>query len=133
MTQENGIKRLKAALMFSIIVDLCYGIGFFIVPGMLSAMAGGTPVEHGWVRWGGALLLALAAGGISVYREPSHQHAMVMTLTAAALLAGLAHAYTLLFENYSINTSFILLPCVVALVLFGVLLWASQGVRTILE
>lgn len=132
MAQDNGLNRLKTALVLFIMVDIFYGIVFFITPGIASAIAGGAPVENGWIRWSGGILLGLAVGGISAYRDPSHQRAMITALTATALLSGLAHAYALLFETYSMQTWVILLSCVVSFVGFGVMLWARQGAKDIL-
>jgi hypothetical protein len=133
MSQNDGLKKLKAALLFAIIVDLFYGIAFFVAPGLMSELAGGTPVEHGWLRWSGGVLLGFAGGAIQTYRDPAKQKSMITALTSAPLLSGLAFAYTLLFENYSIHTWFILVPCVVVFALFGVMLWARQGAKEILE
>lgn len=73
MSQDEGLKKLKAALVFSILINLVYGIGFFITPWILRDMAGGNPVELGWIRWSGGVLLALAVGGIQAYQNPSGQ------------------------------------------------------------
>lgn len=133
MSQNEGVRRLKAGLMFSIIVHVFYGIGFFIMPGLLRDMAGGTPVELGWIRWAGGMMLSLAVGGIQAYRNPAHQSSMVMTLTVAPLLIGLGLLYPLLFEAYSVHTWFIAAPCVVAFAVFVVMLWARSGAKEILE
>ncbi len=133
MSQENGIGKLKGALIFSIVVNLFYGIAFLIAPGLLSAIAGGTPVEHGWIRWSGGALLALGVGGIQAYRNPAHQISMITTLTVAPLLIGLGLLHPLLFENYSVHTWFIVIPCVVSFALFTAMLWARQGAKDILK
>ncbi len=132
MSPNNGLKKLKAALMFTIIVNLFYGIALFVTPGFMSEIAGGTPVEHGWLRWSGGVLIALAVGGLHAYRNPGNQKSLVLLLTVAPLLSGLAFAYTLLFENYTIHTWFILVPCVVAFAMFAAMMWARQGSKEIL-
>ncbi len=132
MPPNNGLKKLKAALMFTIIVNLFYGIALFVTPGLMSEIAGGTPVEHGWLRWSGGVLIALAVGGLQAYRNPLHQKSIVMLLTVAPLLSGLAFAYTLLFENYTIHSWFILVPCILVFAMFAVLMWARQGAKEIL-
>jgi hypothetical protein len=133
MSKNNGIKKVKAAITFSILVNAVYGLAFFIAPGMMSAMAGGTPVENGWLRWSGGILLGFAAGGIHAYRDPGHQKSMITAMTFAPLCAGLALLYTLLAETYSVRTWFILFPCIVLFALFGVTLWARQGAKEVLE
>jgi hypothetical protein len=133
MTQNNGVQKLKAALVFSIIVNLFYGFSFFVTPGVLRDMAGGTPVELGWIRWAGGILLALAVGGIQAYRDPIDQRSMITTLTLAPLLIGLGLLFPLLFETYSVHTWFIATPCVIVFAMFGVMLWARQGAKEILD
>jgi hypothetical protein len=133
MSPNNGTKRLKAALLFSIVVHVFYGIGFFVIPGILRDLAGGTPVELGWIRWAGGMMLSLAVGGIQAYRNPAHQSSMITTLTVAPLLVGLGLLYPLLFENYSIHAWFIAVPCVIAFAVFVVMMWARQGAKEILK
>ncbi len=133
MSQNNGIQKLRAALLLTFIVDFFYGIGFFVAPGYLSEIAGGTPVEHGWVRWAGGTLIGIALGALQAYRNPAHQKSLILLLTMAPLFTGLAFVYTLLFETYSIHTWFILVPCIVVFVMFAAMMWARQGVREILE
>ncbi len=132
MSQNDGIKKLKTGLAFSIVVHVFYGVGFFIMPGLLRDMAGGTPVELGWIRWAGGMMLSLAVGGILAYRNPMHQSAMVSTLTVAPLLIGLGLLYPLLFETYSVHTWFIAVPCVVSFAVLLVMLWARSGAKEIL-
>lgn len=133
MIQNNGLKKLKAALLFSIIVNMFYGFSFFVTPGALRDMAGGTPVELGWIRWAGGMLLALAVGGILAYRDPTDQRSMITTLTLAPLLTGLGLLFPLLFETYSVHTWFIAIPCVITFALFTIMLWASQAAKKILD
>jgi len=132
MAQNSAVQKLKAALMLTIIFDLFYGVGLFVVPGLLSAIAGGTPVEHGWIRWAGGVLIGLAVGAMQAYRNPAGQRSIITLLTMTSLLAGLAFVYTLLFETYSIHTWFIVVPCVGVFVIFAALLWARQGAKEIL-
>ncbi len=133
MSPNDGVQKLKCALMFSILVNAVYGIAFLITPGILTNMAGGNPVELGWIRWSGGVLLALASGGIQTYRNPAHQRSMVTTLTVAPILTSLGLLYPLLFEKYSVHTWFILMPCVVAFALFIVMVWGRQGAKEILD
>jgi hypothetical protein len=132
MSENSGIKKLKVALILTVIVNLFYGIAFFVAPGAMSEMAGGTPVEHGWLRWSGGVLIGLAVGGLQAYRNPANQKSLVTLSIWASLMSGLAFAYTLLFENYTIHTWFILVPCVVVFAMFAVMMWARQGAKEIL-
>ena len=133
MSHDNDSKKLKVALMFSILVDLVYGIGFFITPGILRDMAGGNPVDLGWIRWSGGVLLALAVGGIQAYQKPAGQRSMVTTLTVAPILTSIGLLYPLLFEKYSVHTWFIVVPCVITLALFVVMIWGRQAAQEILK
>ncbi len=133
MSQDNNLKKLKAALVFSILVDLVYGIAFFITPGILRDMAGGYPVELGWIRWSGGVLIALAVGGIQVYQKPAGQKSMVTALTVAPILSSVGLLYTLLFEKYSVHTWFIVMPCIVTFALFIVMIWGIQAAKEILK
>jgi len=132
MAQNDGIKKLKSALVFSIIVNVFYGVAFLVTPGILQAMAGGNPVEFGWIRWSGGMLLAAAIGGVQVYLNPQKQSGAVTILTVAPLLISLALLYTLLFETYTVHTWFILAPCVIIFTLFLVMAWARQAAKDIL-
>ncbi|MFI5295627.1 MAG: hypothetical protein ACHQ0Y_11455 [Thermodesulfovibrionales bacterium] len=132
MSHNNGIKKLKAAIAFSVLVNVVYGIAFFIAPGIMSVLAGGTPVETGWLRWSGGILLGLAAGGIHAYRDPVHQKSMITTMILAPFCSGLAFLYTLLAETYSVHTWFIVVPCIVVFAMSGVMLWARQVAKEVL-
>jgi peptidoglycan/LPS O-acetylase OafA/YrhL len=132
MAQNEGTKKLRSALVFSIIVDLFYGIAFLAAPAMLQTMAGGNPVEFGWIRWSGGMLIATAIGAIQAYRDPHKQGSTVTILTIAPLLISLALLYTLLFDNYSVHTWFILVPCVVVFALFIVMALARHAAKDIL-
>ncbi len=133
MSQDEGLKKLKSALVFSILINLVYGIGFFITPWILRDMAGGIPVELGWIRWSGGVLLALAVGGIQAYQKPSGQRPMITTLTIAPILISIGLLYPLLFEKYSVHTWFIVMPCVISIVLFVVMMWGLQATKEILK
>jgi hypothetical protein len=132
MAQNDGIKKLKVALVFSIIVHVFYGFAFFITPGILQAMAGGNPVEFGWIRWSGGVLIAMAIGGIQTYRNPHKQASAITILTISPLLVALGLLYPLIFEKYSVHTWFILVPCVITFALFIVMVWARQAAKDIL-
>ncbi len=132
MEQNEGIKKLKLALAFSIIVNVFYGIAFFVTPGILQAMAGGNPVEFGWIRWSGGVLIALAIGGIQTYRSPHKQASAMTILTISPLLVALGLLYPLIFETYSVHTWFILVPFVISIALFIVMAWARQAAKDIL-
>ncbi|HXY53071.1 MAG TPA: hypothetical protein VEM40_00170 [Nitrospirota bacterium] len=133
MTQDGMVQKLKTALVFSILVNIVYGIGFFITPWILRDMAGGNPVELGWIRWSGGVLLALAVGGIQTYQKPAGQRAMVTTLTLAAILTSIGLLYPLLFEPYSVHAWFIAMPCAVTFALFVIMMRGQKAAKEILK
>lgn len=132
MSPNNGLKKLKAALVFFIIPTLLYGIFFLFLPDVLQSLAGGNLVENGWIRWSGGPMIALGIGAILAYRNPVKQGILITTVTIGPLLVGLAMLYTLLFETYTPHTWFILVPCILGFAIFSVMLWARQGAKDIL-
>ncbi len=133
MAQNNGNKSLKFALLLFSASNLFYGISFLLFPGMLSNLAGGNPVESGWIRWSGGPLLGFGIGAILVYRNPAKQGIFITIAAIGSLLIALSMFYTLLFDTYTSQTWFILVPGVLTLVLFAVLLWARQGAKDVLD
>ena len=55
MTQNNSTKMLRVVLLISTIVSLVYGLGFFLIPGILVTISKGNPVDFGWLRWPGGI------------------------------------------------------------------------------
>ncbi len=133
MAQNNGSKSLKFALQFFSAANLVYGISFLLVPGMLSNLAGGTPVENGWIRWSGGPLLGFGIGAIMVYRNPAKQGIFITASAIGSLLISLSMFYTLLFDTHTTQAWFILVPGVLTLAIFAVLLWARQGAKDVLD
>ena len=132
MAKSKDIKLLKVVLLIYAIVALIDGIGFLIVPGNWVRLSDSAPVDFGWLRWPGGVIIALGIGSIMVFRKPEKQGIFVFTIALASLLAGLGMLCSLILRKYSGSTTFITLPIVLMLVLSGLLWWGRQRAKGIL-
>ena len=132
MTQNNSTKMVRVALLISAIVSLVYGLGFFLIPGILVTISKGNPVDFGWLRWPGGILISLGIGALLASRNVAKQGVFVTTISLGYLLAGLGLLYSWLLNEYSAATWFIALPTIVVLVVSALLWWGRQGAKDIL-
>ena len=132
MAQSNNVTLLKVALMILAIVSIIYGIGYLIFPGTLVTISGGNPVEFGWLRWSGGVIIALGIGVLMVFRKPEKQGIFVFTMALSTLLAGLGILYSWIKGEYSSSTLFIGVPTILLLVISGLLWWGRQQAKGIL-
>jgi len=132
MAQNNGTKTLKVVLVIFAIVVLVYGLGFLLIPGVLVKISGGTPVDLGWLRWPGGILIALGIGALLVRRDPAKQGIFVITISLGTLLSGLALLYSWIVHEYSGATFFIALPTIIVLVVSALLWWSRQKAKGVL-
>jgi hypothetical protein len=131
MAKQQGATMLKVVLVIYAIVVLVYGLSFLFIPGVLTDMAAGNPVDYGWLRWPGGVLVALGIGALVVMRKPAKQGVFVTTIALACSLAGLAMLYSWITE-YGGATWFIAVPTIIILVLAVLLWWSRIRARTIL-
>ncbi|NQU84860.1 MAG: DUF4345 family protein [Mariniphaga sp.] len=125
MAQNKNSLLLKITLIIFAVVALVYGLIYVFVPQVLVEASGSEPVPSGWLRWSGAILVALGIGAIMVLRNPSKQGIFVTTLAIGALFCGLALLYSVLFEMTGIgNIEQTLVPAIINLIL-SVLFWIS--------
>jgi len=132
MAQNNGTKTLKVILVIYAIVSLVYGLGFFLIPGVLVKISGANPVDSGWLRWPGGILIALGIGALLVRRDPAKQGIFVMAISLGTLLSGLGLLYSWIVHEYSAATWFIALPTIIVLVVSALLWWSRQKAKGIL-
>jgi len=132
MAQNNGTKTLKVVLVIYAIVSLVYGLCYLLIPGVLVAMSGGTPVDLGWLRWPGGILIAFGIGALLVRRDPAKQGVFVTTISLGTLLAGLTLLYSWIVHEYSGATWFVALPAIIVLILSALLWWSRQKAKGIL-
>jgi hypothetical protein len=132
MAQKDGTTMLKVVLVIYAIVVLVYGLSFFFIPGVLSDMAGGDPVNYSWLRWAGGVLIALGIGALVVMRKPAKQGVFVTTIALACSLAGLGLLYSWIATEYSGSSWFIGVPTIIILALAVLLWWSRAQARKIL-
>jgi hypothetical protein len=132
MAQNNDVKLLRVALVVLAVVSIIYGLGFLIVPGIWVALSGGNPVEFGWLRWPGGIIIALGIGALQVFRKPEKQGIFVFMSALSTLLAGLGILYSWVMGEYSSSTTFIAVPTILLLVISGLLWWGRQRAKGIL-
>jgi hypothetical protein len=132
MAQENSSAVLKVALVIYAVVALVYGIGFLIVPGVWVRMSEGAPVDFGWLRWSGGVIIAFGIAAIMVCRKPDKQGPFVFAIALATLLSGIGMLISLIFQEYSGTTMFIVIPIVLMFVISGLLWWGRQQAKDIL-
>jgi uncharacterized protein YjeT (DUF2065 family) len=123
--ETKSIYLLKISLALFAIIALLYGIIYALAPQLMVEASGSSPVPSGWLRWPGAIMVAIGAGSIMVFRCPSGQGIFVATLALGTLLCGVALVYSALFELEGIgNLWHTLLPGLIILVI-SLLLWIS--------
>ena len=132
MTNDNGTKTLKVVLVIYTIVVWVYGLWLFFIPGVMAKMSGGNPVDSGWLRWPGGVLIALGIGALLVRRNPAKQGIFVLSISLGTLLSGLALLYSWIVHEYSAGMWFIALSTIVVLVLSALLWWGRQKAKAIL-
>ena len=132
MAQNENVKALKVALIVSAVTSFVYGFAFLFVPGLLVSLSKGNPVEFGWLRWPGGVLIALGIGCLMVYSKPEKQGIFATTMALATLFAGLAMLYSWIIQEGSGAIWFTALPTCILLVLSGLLWWGRGQAKGIL-
>ena|SRR4030042_5576541 len=132
MAQSNNVTLLKVALVVLAVVSIIYGIFFWIFPGTMVTLSGGNPVELGWLRWSGGVLIALGIGALMVFRKPEKQGIFVFTMALSTLLNGLGLLCSWIMKEYSGSTMFIAVPTILVLVISCLLWWGRQRAKGIL-
>jgi hypothetical protein len=133
MTENNAAKQLKVVLVIHAIVALVYGLSLLLIPGILADISGGKPVDVGWLRWAGGMLISLGIGTLLVFRDPTKQGVFVTTISLGTLLGGLGLLYSWIMHEYSAAAWFIVLPTIVVLVVSALLWWSLQKAKGILS
>jgi len=132
MAQKSNSALLRVVLVIYAIVALIYGIGFLIVPGVWVRMSESGPVDYGWLRWPGGIIIAFGIGALMVFRKPEKQGVFVFSVALATLLAGLGLLASFILKESSGTMMFIVVPIVLLLVLSGLLWWGRKRAKTIL-
>ena len=132
MAQNDNVKGLKVTLIIFAVIMFVYGFGFLFVPGILFKLIGGNPVEFGWLRWSGGVIIALGIGALMVYNNPEKQGIFVTSMALAILFGGLGMLYSWIMQEFSAAIWFIVLSTCLGLVLSGLLWWARGQAKGIL-
>lgn len=115
---------LKISLVLFALIALGYGLTYLFFPMVQINATGGEPIEPGWVRWIGGILLSLGIGSVMVFRNPLRQGIFITTISLGSTLLALTLLYEMLFENEGYNLTHVLIP-VIVMSLISVLLWIS--------
>jgi len=126
MAQNDDVKVLKVTLIIVALSAFVYGFGFLFVPGILVKLSGGNPVDFGWLRWSGGVIIALGIGALMVSSKPEKQGIFVTSMALATLFAGLGMLYSWIMQEGSGAIWFTALPTCLLLVL-SCLLWWGRG------
>lgn len=129
VVQNDSTGMLKVVLVILGIVQLVYGIGFLLFPGLLVTMSGGPAPEYSWLRWSGGILLALAYGTFRVFRNPTKQEVYVTTMVLVGLLTAVGLLISLIAGEYSGATWFIVVPMVITFALAVFLWWGRHQAK----
>ena len=133
VNRDDTTRMLKVVLVVLGVVQLVYGIGFLLIPGLLVTLSGGPTPEYGWLRWSGGILIALAYGTFRVLRNPAKQDVYVTAMALACLLNAVGHLISIIAGDFTGTTWFIVLPMALTFVLAVLLWWSRQQAKAILE
>jgi hypothetical protein len=124
---------LKVTLVLYAIITLLYGVNYLFFPELQIKMSGGEPIEPGWIRWFGGVLLALGYGSIMILRNPAKQGIFVSALCIGSLLVGLALLYEVVFAwDSSYNMFNTMIPGIVMIIVSILLLLSLRQSKDIL-
>lgn len=130
---EKKNQLLKITLALLAIITFGYGIIYLFFPQIQISAAGGEPIEPGWIRWFGGILIALGMGSIMVLRNPEKQGIFVTVCCVGTLLFSLASFYEVIFVEFGdynlLNT---LIPAIVMTVIAFLLLLSLRQSKEIL-
>jgi hypothetical protein len=132
MTDNNNVGFLKIVLIIFAVVCIVYGIGYLFVPGFLVDLSGGDPVLPGWLRWSGAVLVALGVGAILAFLKPSGQGIFVTTIALGCSLSGLAMLWNWINIVEGMAVWFTAMPAIIVLALAVLLWWCRQSAKKVL-
>jgi hypothetical protein len=132
MAQNDDVKVLKVTLITFAVIVFVWGFGFLFVPGILLKLVGGNPVEFGWLRWSGGVIIALGIGALMVSSKPEKQGIFVTSMALVTLFTGLGMLYSWIMQEFSAATWFVALSTCLALALSGLFWWGRSKAKGIL-
>jgi hypothetical protein len=132
MAQNDNVKVLKVTLIILAVISFVYGFCFLFVPGLLVSLSKGNPVELGWLRWPGGVIIALGIGSLMVSSKPEKQGIFVTSAALSTLFSGLGMLYSWIMKEGSGAIWFTALPTCILLALSGLLWWGRGQAKGIL-
>jgi hypothetical protein len=115
---EKKHQLLKVSLLLYALGALGYGVIYIFFPEWEIESSGSVAFPPGWIRWAGALFIALGIGSFMAFRNPVKQGILVTTLCILNFLNGLLLIYTVLFEYEEMgNPLRSLVPAIVILIM----------------
>ena len=132
MTENKNVGFLKIAVLLYAIVCIVYGLAYLFVSDFLVELSGSDPVFHGWLRWSGGVLVALAIGAFLVYRKPEGQGIFVTTIAIGSSLVCLSLFCAWATKEEGTSVLFTAAPAFITLVLAVILWWSRQKAKDIL-
>ena len=132
MAENKNLVFLKTVVLAYAIVCIIYGLAYLFVSDFLVKLSGSDPVFHGWLRWSGGVLVALAIGSFLVFRKPEGQWIFITTIAIGSSLACLSMFCAWATMEEGTNVWFIALPAIVVSILAILLWWSRQKAKDIL-
>lgn len=124
---------LKVTLALLAIITVGYGIIYLFFPQIQISAAGGEPIEPGWIRWFGGILIALGMGAIMAMRKPEKQGIFVTVSCVGAFLFSFASFYEIAFVDFGdYNLLTTLIPAIVMTLIAILLLLSLRQSKDIL-
>src|SRR5262245_42116636 len=107
------------------IVGAIYGLLFLSMPEKVFELSRdpGVPVNAGWVRWSGGMLVGIALAAWLAAQKPDRQTPLVVGLALTYLLVGLSLLYSAISGEYRGAQWFIWLPILINAGLFAAMVW----------
>ena len=116
---------LKISLVLIALITLVYGVIYLFFPEVEIKATGAEPINPGWIRWFGGILLALGICSIMIFRNPVKQGIFVTSIAIGTAIVGLTLFYSVIFETE--NNAHMLNALIPAIVnsIISILFWIS--------
>jgi hypothetical protein len=107
------------------IVAAIYGLLFLSMPEGIFKLSRdpGVPVDAGWVRWSGGVLLGIALAAWLAAQKPDKQTPLVVGLALTYVLVAVSLLYSTISGEYQGAQWFIWLPILLNAGLFAAMMW----------